>query len=164
MLAEILKNNYDGLYAQLIQISMIWMAVLLAILVDLYFGVKKAKEMGEATHSEGYRRTISKFVYYYAMMFFALTFDFLDVVTPLIVPFPLSLTPMFSLLCAIALIFTEAKSVREKAEDKVRRQADRSFTELLEVLQKREDVVSKIFEYLKDEKAKQDEKNNIPVD
>ncbi|MEJ8599110.1 phage holin family protein [Riemerella anatipestifer] len=152
MIAEILKQNYEGLYTQLIQVCFIWIAVLLAIIVDFYFGLKKAQEMGEATTSEGYRRTINKFVYYYSMMFFALTFDFLDVITPTILPFPLSLTPLFSIFCAVALIFTEAKSVREKAEDKVRRRADRSFAELLEVLQKREDIVSQIFEHLKQQK------------
>ncbi|MBT0552280.1 phage holin family protein [Riemerella anatipestifer] len=152
MIAEILKQNYEGLYTQLIQVCFIWIAVLLAIIVDFYFGLKKAQEMGEATTSEGYRRTINKFVYYYSMMFFALTFDFLDVITPTILPFPLSLTPLFSVFCAIALIFTEAKSVREKAEDKVRRRADKSFAELLEVLQKSEDIVSQIFEHLKQQK------------
>ncbi|MBT0549165.1 phage holin family protein [Riemerella anatipestifer] len=152
MISEIFNQNYDRLYTQFFQISLIWIAVLLAIIVDFCFGLKKAKEMGEATTSEGYRRTINKFVYYYSMMFFALIFDFLDVITPTILPFPLSLTPLFSVFCAVALIFTEAKSVREKAEDKVRRRADKSFAELLEVLQKREDIVSQIFEHLKQQK------------
>ncbi|MDR7715852.1 holin, partial [Riemerella anatipestifer] len=62
MISEIFNQNYDRLYTQFFQISLIWIAVLLAIIVDFGFGLKKAKEMGEATTSEGYRRTINKFV------------------------------------------------------------------------------------------------------
>ena len=66
-----------------------WIVVIVAMLIDLYFGVKKAKELGEATSSEGFRRTINKATYYFALMGFAFLFDIFDVVTPYFFPHPL---------------------------------------------------------------------------
>ena len=157
MIAEILKGNTVFIISQLVQISMVWIAVLLAILIDLFFGVKKAREIGEIRTSEGYRRSIHKFVYYYAMMSFALIFDFLDVVTPILLPFPLSITPVFSVLAAIALIFTEAKSVRENADDKARRRVDQSFKDMIRIATEQQDLMNYALDQFKQQKDKQNE-------
>lgn len=157
MIGEIIKGNYN-FQMQLVLVSCVWIAVLIAMGIDFYFGLKKAKELKEARTSEGYRRTINKFVYYYAMLSFALIFDFLDVITPVLFPFPLNSAPLVSILCALGLIFTEAKSVREKAEDKVRRRADESFKELIKIAAKRQDLMNNIVEDLTELKKQQDEK------
>jgi len=159
MIVEFINKDYAAIWLKLLIVSAAWFCVLAAMLIDLYFGVRKSKSIGEATSSEGFRRSIQKFCYYYAMLLFALIFDTLNPL-PFYLPFPLSVMPIVTLLCALALVFTEAKSVRENAEDKLRRKTDRSFKELLSVLEKREDVVSKIFEYLQTEKNKQDEKTD----
>ena len=133
-----------------------WIMVIIAILIDLYFGVKKAKELGEATHSEGFRRTINKATYYFALMGFAFLFDIFDVVTPYFFPHPLGSVPFVSIFVALGLVFTEAKSVREKAEDKARRRTDESFRKMLELMQNREDVMREIADHLKKERQKQE--------
>lgn len=157
MIAELLNQNYDYIFAMLIQLSMMWIAILVAMLIDLYFGIKKSKSLGEHTTSEGFRRSIEKFVYYYSMMTFALIFDFLDVITPLFLPFPLSITPLFSLFCTVALIFTEAKSVREKASDKLRRKTDKSFREVVSLIEKRQDLMNEIIDLIKTKKNENEE-------
>lgn len=150
MIGYLIKHSYGFIYTQLYVVTMVWASVFMAILIDLYFGIKKSKQLGECTTSEGLRRTISKFVYYYAMLSFALLGDFLDVFTPSFLPFPLCDAPVFSIVCAIGLILTEAKSVREKAEDKVRRKIDKSFQQVIDLLEskggKLDEIVNKINE------------------
>ncbi|MGV4535540.1 phage holin family protein [Ornithobacterium rhinotracheale] len=142
---------------QLWLVVSVWVVVLVAMIVDLIYGVRKAKALGEARTSEGYRRTINKFVFYYSMMSFALMFDFLDVITPVILPHPLPLIPLFSILGAVALVLTEVKSVYEKAEDKLRRKTDRSVEELIRIFKNREDLMGNVLEILREEKQKQDD-------
>lgn len=157
MILDLLNKNYENLIMQLWLVMSVWIVVLIAMVVDLIYGVRKAKALGEARTSEGYRRTINKFVFYYSMMSFALLFDFLDVITPVILPHPLPLIPLFSILGAIALVFTEVKSVYEKAEDKLRRKTERSVEELIRIFKNREELMGSVLEMLREEKQKQDE-------
>ncbi|MGV4504030.1 phage holin family protein, partial [Ornithobacterium rhinotracheale] len=153
----VLHGDYVAFIMQLKLIASVWIVVLIAVVVDFVYGVRKAKELGEILTSEGYRRTINKLVFYYSLMGFALLFDFLDVITPVILPHPLPLIPLFSILGAIALVFTEVKSVYEKAEDKLRRKTDKSVEELIRIFKNREDLMGSVLEMLREEKQKQDE-------
>jgi Bacteriophage holin family len=156
MILELIKHDYHTLWLKLFVVSGAWGCVLVAILIDLYFGVKKSKALGEHTTSEGFRRSIQKFCYYYAMMVFALIFDALIPVSYYLA-FPLSVLPIVTLLCAVALVFTEAKSVREKGDAKLRRKTDASFREIIEVL-KKEDLLNKLIKF------QSDEENSNPTD
>ena len=93
-------------------------------------------------------------------MGFAFLFDIFDVVTPYFFPHPLGSVPFVSIFVALGLVFTEAKSVHEKAEDKARRRTDESFRKMLELMKNREDVIREIADHLKTERTKQHEKNN----
>ena len=117
MIIDYLEGDYKILITTLFVVCFTWIVVIVAMLIDLYFGVKKAKELGEATSSEGFRRTINKATYYFALIGFAFLFDIFDVVTPYFFPHPLGSVPFVSIFVALGLVFTEAKSVREKAED-----------------------------------------------
>ncbi|WP_418124239.1 phage holin family protein [Chryseobacterium sp. PTM-20240506] len=154
MILELIKHDYAALWLKLVVVSGAWGCVLLAILIDLYFGVKKSKALGEHTSSEGYRRSIQKFNYYYALLVFALIFDALLPIS-YYMPFPLSTLPIITLLGAVALIFTEAKSVREKGDAKLRRKTDASFRQIIDVL-KKEDILNKLIKAQSDEKESAD--------
>ena len=156
MIIDYLEGDYKTLITTLFVVCFAWIVVIVAMLIDLYFGVKKAKELGEATSSEGFRRTINKATYYFALMGFAFLFDIFDVVTPYFFPHPLGSVPCVSIFVALGLVFTEAKSVREKAEDKARRRTDESFKKILELMQNREDVMREIADHLKKERQKQE--------
>lgn len=158
MIIDILEKDYHSLYHTLYVVGIAWVVVLIAMLVDLYFGIKKAKEIGEATSSEGFRRSINKGTYYYALMTFALLFDVFDVITPHFFPRPLDMIPFFSVFGALCLVLTEAKSVFEKGENKLRRQVLNNGIEMFEVFQKREETLMRIYEELREEKVKQDER------
>ena len=156
MIIDYLEGDYKTLITTLFVVCFTWIVVIVAMLIDLYFGVKKAKELGEATSSEGFRRTINKATYYFALMGFAFLFDIFDVVTPYFFPHPLGSIPFVSVFAALGLVLTEAKSVREKAEEKARRRTDESFRKILELMQNREDVMREIADHLKKERQKQE--------
>lgn len=153
---ELISDDWTHLYIKLFIVGGCWIMVLIAMSVDLFFGIRKAKQIDEFITSEGYRRTFSKFSYYYAAMLFALIFDCIVSVGTYYLPFPLSISPLVSMLVCIGLVLTEFKSVREKAEDKMRRRTDSSFIELAKVL-KDKDLLSKIYEQLAKEKESQNQ-------
>lgn len=130
---EFISHDYGTIYLKLIIVFAAISMVILAMVIDFYFGLKKAKKLGESSTSEGFRRSTNKFVYYGAVMLFALIFDVLNVLSAFF-PSPLNLVPIITLGAAVALILTEFKSVREKAEDKARRKSDESIRQLLAAL------------------------------
>lgn len=158
MLIDYLEGHFLDVIKTLKVIGLCWVAVFFAVILDLFHGIKKAKELGEATTSEGLKRTIKKIGYYYSVMLFALLFDSLDVITPFWFDKPLALMPFASLVSAIGLIITELISVREKADEKARRRADRSFMELAKFIKNREDTAQRLLDKL-EETTSRNEKN-----
>lgn len=152
MVIHILNKNYDQILLALLIISVAWIAVAIAIGLDLYFGVKKAKSLGECTTSEGFRRTVNKATYYYALMSFGAIFDTLNVFTPIFFSVKLAIIPFFTIIVALALSINEMKSVREKAEDKVRRRSDQTFKEVIKLVKERQDLMDNLLKHLKDER------------
>lgn len=141
----------------MIVVGILWCAVLISMIIDLYFGIRKARQIGEQRRSEGYRRSVEKFNHYFGMLLYAFIFDAI-VPTTYFFAFPVSSVPLVSMLATIALVFTEAKSVREKAEDKLRRKTDASFVQVISLLEKREDILQELLSNYK--KSKEDEKYN----
>lgn len=160
MILEFIKHDFGTLWIKLFIVFGAWICVLVAMAIDLYFGIKKSKKIGEHTTSEGFRRSVHKVVYYYSMLTFALLFDALNPL-PYYLPFPLSIVPIITILFSMVLIFTEAKSVREKAEDKLRRKTDQSMFEMVELIKNNKEILSTVSQYLENEKNKQDEKTTI---
>lgn len=158
------EQAYKIILAKLFMVCCTWICVLVSMLIDLYFGIQKSKSIGEHTTSEGFRRSIQKFAFYYSMMFFALIFDtlFLPVSISLNIAYILKVAPLFSILCAAGLVLTEAKSVREKADQKLRRKTDRSNREiasgLFDLLKNKDSIIDLI------NTVKEDENNNITTD
>ncbi|WNI34696.1 phage holin family protein [Chryseobacterium sp. SG20098] len=155
---------YKIIIAKLFMVCGAWICVLVAMLIDLYFGIQKSKSIGEHTTSEGFRRSIQKFAFYYSMMFFALIFDtlFLPVSISLNIAYVLKVAPFFSILCAAGLVLTEAKSVREKADQKLRRKTDTSRQEvingLFDLIDRKDSIIDLI------NTVKKDEQINTPSD
>src|SRR5690606_13251356 len=92
--------------------------------------------------------SVEKFNHYFGMLLYAFIFDAI-VPTTYFFAFPISAVPMVSLLATVALVFTEAKSVREKAEDKLRRKTDASFIQVVNLLEKREDILQELLSNFK---------------
>lgn len=102
-----------------------YLLVLMAIMTDLWSGVRKAKERGEARTSYGFRKTVDKLSKYYNFMF---AFSIMDLMQMIAVwyleeyyQWAIPLLPIVTLLGALALCAIEIKSIFEKAEDKDRK-------------------------------------------
>lgn len=159
MIVEFLNKDYDTILLTMIVVSFAWLSVFIAMGVDLFFGIKKAKQLGEATTSEGLRRTINKATYYFALLTFALLFDAFNVITSYFFPKPFNIIPYFTVLVALGQIYSEGKSVREKAEDKLRRKTDQSYKELIKLISERQELVNTALEIMKEKALENNEKN-----
>ena len=122
MLELIETNNTDTLVffitirAGIILIC--WLFMVVSSIVDFWSGITTAKALGQALMSHGFRRTITKICDYARLMLFALMFDILgSLLSFYIVPFA-------TILCVIAIICIECKSVIENSRRKKAHAAD----------------------------------------
>lgn len=129
MILEIINKDYDALIGQLQVVLLAWAIVIFAIGIDLYYGIRKSKAGGMFTHSYGLRRTSQKVVQYLSLMLFMLFFDSLNVFW---IYFDVQKVPIATLFGAIVLVYTEAKSVREKTSEKFRKAIAENPAEIIE--------------------------------
>lgn len=142
MVLYFLNKDYDSLLLQLLLVFVCWMIVILAIGIDLLFGIKKSKEKGVfKTHSYGLRMTSKKTVEYLAFMFFML---FIDILNPLFVYFEIQSLPLLSTFGAIVLVYTEWKSVREKSDDKFRHAIQNNPGEIIKFIRENRELIDEI--------------------
>lgn len=142
MIITILEGNYQLLYLLLGIIVVCWGCVVAAIGIDLYFGVKKSKQNRvTVTHSFGFRRTSEKVVQYLAFMFFMLL---IDVLNPIFAYFSITHLPLASIFGAIVLVYTEWKSVHEKADQKFRNAIQNNPTEIIKFIQQNRELIEEL--------------------
>ena len=142
---EALLNEH--LYRYAIIIALCMAAMIVAMAVDLIFGVKKAKENGEATTSLGFKKTCEKARKYFSPFMATLC---IDAIACVILPLP-----AFSMIWAAYCIFCEFISVREKAWQKAEiRKQEKTVSILLE---NKEDLARAFVEIMK-EQGKEEKK------
>jgi hypothetical protein len=102
----------------------IYILVLLAILADLWSGVRKAKQNGIVRSSYGFKRTVDKIARYYNMLFALTVVDAMQMTAVWYLAtyydYRLPMFPFITLIGAIGLALIEIKSIYEKASDKVK--------------------------------------------
>ena len=120
----------------------VMLLVLVAMIIDLGAGLYKAKQRGELRTSEALRRTLSKFISYEGglaiavmvdvLIGFANFFDLLGLAR-------MASVPVVTILVGIFLLVVEFMSVREKADQKTKKQ-QREAAELIGKILTKEDV------------------------
>lgn len=101
------------------------LVVFIAMMVDLASGLRKAKIRGELRSSQALKRTFTKFITYEGGMVIALCFDILIHMSRLPQLFGLEVIagiPVIMCLVGAFLCMVEFISVREKADQKTRKQ------------------------------------------
>ena len=122
MMSEFISEH---LMAHILLITLASAMMIVAMIVDLVFGVYKAKQLGEATTSTGLKKTCEKARKYFSPFMVLVCIDLLSSV--------ISPAPAFSLLWAAYCIFCEFISVREKAWQKAElRKQERTMSIILE--------------------------------
>ena len=116
---------HEHVYMHVILISVCVGGIIVAMGVDLFFGIKKAKAIGSATTSTGYKKTCDKGKKYF-MPFAVLMM--IDLIGCIVLP-----APFFAMIWAAWCIFCEFKSVREKSWTKEElRKAEKTMSIIIE--------------------------------
>lgn len=101
-------KTFIVVYAALILFT--WIANILAVLIDLWTGIDKAKAKGEPIQSGGLRKTITKVGDYWAVQLFGLM---IDIVGSLFWSFPFA-----SMIVGLGILIIECRSVIENLREK----------------------------------------------
>lgn len=89
-----------------------WLFMVLATLFDFWSGISTARSLNEPLMSHGFRRTITKISDYWRVLLFALMFDILGAFLSFYY------LPFLTMLCTLAIIIIEARSVIENSNRK----------------------------------------------
>jgi len=98
------------LYLHIVLIIFCTAAILIAMALDLFFGIRKAHERGQPTTSRGLKMTSRKAVKYLVPFLVLSLIDFIGS--------PLCAAPYFSMGWAAWCVLCEFRSIREKAWEK----------------------------------------------
>ena len=114
-------------------------ALIVSMAVDLFFGIKKARQNGEATTSKGLKKTCDKARKYFSPFMVTVC---IDLIACIVMPFP-----VFSMIWAGYCVFCEFMSVREKSWQKAEiRKQEKTISILLE---NKDDLAKAFAEVLK---------------
>ena len=140
----------EHLYRFAFIVSLCMAAMLVAMVVDLIFGVRKAKRNGEATTSTGFKKTCDKARKYFSPFMATVCIDIIAACANLQVP-------IFSMLWAAYCVFCEFISIREKAWQKAEiRKQERTMKVILE---NKEDFAKTLIQLLNQEQKEGGEKD-----
>ncbi len=123
MIRLIMNKDWGNLNALLTVLAVLYTCVFLSVIIDLYFGVRRAKRQKIARTSFGYRRTITKLTSYFGLM---IMLSIADIVASVVFDIP-----YFTVIGAIGIVLVEAKSVFENL-----RQESKNVDEIQKVLLK----------------------------
>ena len=129
----------EHLYRSALVIAICMGALIVSMAVDLFFGIKKARQNGEATTSMGLKKTCDKAIKYCSPFLVTVC---IDLIACIVMPFP-----VFSMIWAGYCVFCEFMSVREKSWQKAEiRKQEKTISILLE---NKDDLAKAFAEVLK---------------
>lgn len=145
---------------QITLIVILYMAVILAVMLDLWSGLRKAKQLGQYRSSFGLRKTVDKLASYFNMLLVLTVIDVMQILSFYHLNPQLSFNvPLFPALTLIGAVFAgaiELKSIYEKANDKDKgryQETARLINEIMKMADKNE--LHRLTEYFKTNKNEQ---------
>lgn len=96
-----------------------WTLMVLGSIIDFWSGTSTAHALGEKLVSKGFRQTIKKDASYFQVLLFALLFDALGICF-----LHFYILPFATILCTVAILIIECKSVLENSARKKAHAAD----------------------------------------
>lgn len=155
-----MENILQTFGPQLIIIACVYALVLFVVFLDLWAGIRKAKQRGEYRSSYGLRKTVDKISRYFNMI---LVITAIDVVQMLAITqlnpqtnHTLPVLPFFTFIGAMFVGFIELKSIYENNEAKERAKIGDAAKILSQIIQHKDEqeIIAGVIEYLKKEKEK----------
>lgn len=153
-ITKYISGDFYAIEKEVYILAVPYAIVFFAMVLDLIAGILKALKLGEARTSEGLKRSVRKFKDYYGMLLIA---TLIDVLLSVVEVYNL---PYITFACGVYLTFIEGLSIREKGEDKIRRQSNKDLKALVAVLENRGDLVKAFAEIVKNEINKDEEGTN----
>jgi hypothetical protein len=142
---SIMNEDWIHFNALLTVLAALYACVFASVLIDLFFGVRRAKRLKIVRTSFGYRRTITKLTSYFGLM---LMLSIADVAASVVFQMP-----YFTVTGAIGIVIVEAKSVFENLN-----QEEKSVEEvqkaLLKLFENRDEIQS-LVEFLNSKKEEE---------
>ena len=132
---SIINEEWSHLYALLTVLAVLYACVFVSVLIDLCFGVRRAKRLNIVRTSFGYRRTITKLTSYFGLL---LMLSIADVAASVVLKMP-----YFTVIGAIGIIIVEAKSVYENIHKEEKNIAEVQKL-LLKLFESKEEIQSLI--------------------
>ena len=123
LIPSILNEDWSRINALITVLVILYSCVFASVLIDLFFGVRRAKRLKIVCTSFGFRRTITKLTSYFGLM---LMLSIADIAASVVFKMP-----YFTVIGTIGIIIVEAKSVYENLK-----QDEKSIEEIQKVLQK----------------------------
>jgi len=137
-ITQIIDHDWKQLTTLAEVLVIFYTCVLTAILIDLFFGIRRARLQGVLRTSYGFRRTISKATTYFGLL---MLLTIADVLASIVFRLP-----YFTAIGSIGLVLTELKSVFENIR-KDNKKIDDLPKILLEVY-KNKDNIQEIISFL----------------
>jgi hypothetical protein len=147
---EMIKLILSCKYMLLI-IIIVCILVLLAMGIDLVSGLNKAKKRGEVKSSYALSRSLTKFITYEGGIIIAACIDVLIHLSNFFLLIHLKIlydVPIVTIIIGIFLLAVELLSIREKADDKIRKSMNDTAKIAIDVAQKKE-IKEALIELLK---------------
>lgn len=140
----------EHFYQTALLIFLCFLGIIISMVIDLMAGVRKARELGRARTSTGYKKSCAKAIKYFCPFFVAVC---IDIITCIVIP-----VPTFSMLWACWVVFCEFKSVREKAWEKEEiRQQNKTMKVILE---NKDDIIKSVAKIIREEIKEEKENGN----
>lgn len=151
----------DKLLPQMMMLLFVYMMVFVVIILDLWAGVRKAKQRNEYRSSFGYRKTVAKVARYFNMIFIVTAIDLIQMLTIYEMNkqggYDFPLIPILTCVGAIFICFIELKSVYEKNEEKEKAQMNEAAKMAAEIIKNHStnDVIESLLKILTENKNKE---------
>lgn len=145
-------------WPQMVMLTAVYVLVLVMIFLDLWSGVRKARQRHKLRSSYGYRETVKKVAQYYNTMFCVTVIDVIQMLAVWQLnqqaEYYLPIIPLLTFGYAIFIGLIELKSIYEKAEDKEKVRATEAAALLGKALKDRDtqEIVSAVIEYMETKK------------
>lgn len=130
--------------------------------LDFFSGKRKAKQRGEKITSDKFQQSVKKLAGYYNMLFALVIIDVMHIACSWYLnsyyDFHIPTFPFITLAGAIVVALIEIKSIREKAEDKVKKQLNDVASLAIEIAKNKTDpaeIAQAVIEYMNKDLTKE---------
>ena len=135
IIPAIIDKDWSHFKALLTVLIVLYACVFVSVLIDLFFGIRRARSLKIARTSSGYRRTVTKLTHYFGLM---LMLSIADVAASVLLNLP-----YFTVITTIGIVMVEAKSVFENLKQQ-EKSVEKIQNALLKLFENKDEIKSLI--------------------